>query len=35
MDPVRNPFAPGAGSKPPELAGITVPMFNDYLIRNS
>ena len=21
MDPVRNPFAPGAGSKPPELAG--------------
>ena len=21
MDPVRNPFAPGAGSRPPELAG--------------
>jgi len=21
MDPVRNPFAPGAGSKPPEIAG--------------
>ena len=21
MDPVRNPFAPGAGSQPPELAG--------------
>ena len=21
MDPVRNPFAPGAGSPPPELAG--------------
>ncbi|MBN2752752.1 MAG: ATP-binding protein [Rhodospirillaceae bacterium] len=21
MDPIRNPFAPGAGSKPPELAG--------------
>jgi hypothetical protein len=21
MDPVRNPFAPGAGSNPPELAG--------------
>ena len=21
MDPVRNPFAPGAGSEPPELAG--------------
>ena len=21
MDAVRNPFAPGAGSKPPELAG--------------
>jgi hypothetical protein len=23
MDPVRNPFAPGAGSQPPELAGRT------------
>jgi Cdc6-like AAA superfamily ATPase len=21
MDPVRNPFAPGAGNPPPELAG--------------
>ena len=21
MDPYRNPFAPGAGSRPPELAG--------------
>jgi len=21
MDPVRNPYAPGAGSPPPELAG--------------
>jgi Cdc6-like AAA superfamily ATPase len=21
MDPIRNPFAPGAGSPPPELAG--------------
>ena len=21
MDPVRNPFAPGAGQRPPELAG--------------
>ncbi len=21
MDPLRNPFAPGAGSRPPELAG--------------
>lgn len=21
MDPVKNPFAPGAGSQPPELAG--------------
>jgi Cdc6-like AAA superfamily ATPase len=21
MDPVRNPFAPGAGTPPPELAG--------------
>src|SRR6218665_3138324 len=21
MDPVRNPFAPGAGTQPPELAG--------------
>ena len=21
MDPVKNPFAPGAGSRPPELAG--------------
>ena len=21
MDPVRNPFSPGAGSRPPELAG--------------
>lgn len=21
MDPVRNPFAPGAGNRPPELAG--------------
>jgi hypothetical protein len=21
MDPVRNPFSPGAGSQPPELAG--------------
>ena len=21
MDPIRNPFAPGAGSQPPELAG--------------
>ena len=21
MDPVRNPFAPGAGTRPPELAG--------------
>ena len=21
MDPVRNPFAPGAGSRPPEFAG--------------
>ena len=21
MDPIRNPFAPGAGSRPPELAG--------------
>ena len=21
MDPVRNPFAPGAGSQPPALAG--------------
>jgi Cdc6-like AAA superfamily ATPase len=23
MDPVRNPFAPGAGTPPPELAGRT------------
>ncbi len=21
MDPIRNPYAPGAGSQPPELAG--------------
>ncbi|PZS26570.1 MAG: ATPase, partial [Pseudonocardiales bacterium] len=21
MDPVRNPYAPGAGQRPPELAG--------------
>ena len=21
MDPIRNPFAPGAGQRPPELAG--------------
>ena len=21
MDPVRNPYAPGAGTRPPELAG--------------
>lgn len=21
MDPIRNPYAPGAGSPPPELAG--------------
>ena len=21
MDPIRNPFAPGAGTPPPELAG--------------
>jgi hypothetical protein len=21
MDPIKNPFAPGAGSRPPELAG--------------
>jgi hypothetical protein len=24
MDPVRNPFTPGAGQRPPELAGRTV-----------
>lgn len=29
MDPVRNPFAPGAGSQPPELAG------RDEIIRNA
>ncbi len=29
MDPVRNPFAPGAGSQPPELAG------RDEIIENS
>ena len=23
MDPIRNPYAPGAGSPPPELAGRT------------
>lgn len=23
MDPLHNPFAPGAGSRPPELAGRT------------
>ncbi len=23
MDPVRNPYAPGAGQRPPELAGRT------------
>jgi len=28
MDPVRNPFAPGAGSPPPELAGRTA-VLND------
>ena len=21
MDPIRNPYAPGAGQRPPELAG--------------
>jgi hypothetical protein len=21
MDPIRNPYAPGAGTQPPELAG--------------
>lgn len=29
MDPVRNPFAPGAGSQPPELAG------RDEIIKNA
>jgi hypothetical protein len=29
MDPVRNPFAPGAGSRPPELAG------RDHLIERA
>ncbi|MBT8457317.1 MAG: ATP-binding protein [Alphaproteobacteria bacterium] len=29
MDPVRNPFAPGAGSQPPELAG------RDHIIRDA
>jgi len=28
MDPVRNPFAPGAGSQPPELAGRQVILSN-------
>ena len=31
MDPVRNPFAPGAGSKPPELAG-REPILEDARI---
>lgn len=31
MDPVRNPFAPGAGSKPPELAGRDI-IIEDALI---
>jgi len=32
MDPVRNPYAPGAGSPPPELAGRSV-IRGDILIR--
>lgn len=28
MDPVRNPFAPGAGSQPPELAGRSDVLFS-------
>ena len=24
MDPIRNPYAPGAGTQPPELAGRTL-----------
>lgn len=31
MDPVRNPFAPGAGSRPPELAG-REPILEDARI---
>ena len=31
MDPVRNPFAPGAGSRPPELAG-REPVLEDAKI---
>ena len=41
MDPRRNPYAPGAGAPPPELAGrdklidtaFTVPLFDSYLRR--
>lgn len=40
MDPRRNPYAPGAGAPPPELAGgahgdtaFTVPLFDAYLKR--
>jgi hypothetical protein len=41
MDPVKNPFSPGAGSPPPELVGrnsildmaFTVPLFDEFMRR--
>jgi len=35
MDPVRNPYAPGAGQRPPELAGRNYRMLAEIPLRVS